>query len=78
MPAVGKVVQKRVNGDIVLTDEAGQTWVFPGPSDPPLLLDIDPRIDMTKPIYEQVLKLEARDKASAAKAKKRKRQTMIA
>ena len=78
MPAIGKVTQKKVNGDIVLTDEAGQTWIWPGPPDPSLTLDIDPRIDLTKPIYEQVIKLQAKDKAAAAKAKKRKRQAAIA
>jgi len=78
MPAIGKVTQKRVNSDIVLTDEAGQTWVWPGPSDPSLRLDIDPRIDMTKPIYEQVLKLEAKDRAAAARAKNRKRKAAVA
>lgn len=44
----------------------------------PLLLDIDPRIDLTKPIYEQVLKLNARDKAAESRAKKRKRQASAA
>ncbi len=38
---------------------------FPPSGLPPL--DIDPRIDMTKPIYEQVLKLWAKDKAKEAK-----------
>lgn len=37
----------------------------------PLLLDLDPRIDFTKPVYEQVLKLQAKDKA----AKKRGQST---
>jgi hypothetical protein len=77
MPAVGRVTQKMVNGDIVLTDETGQTWIWPGPSDSSLMLDIDPRIDLTKPIYEQVIKWQAKDKAAAAKAK-RKHQAAIA
>jgi hypothetical protein len=78
MPAIGKVTQKTVNGNRILTDETGQTWTLPGPSDPSLRLDIDPRIDLTKPIYEQVLKLAARDKAAAGRAKSRKRKAAIA
>lgn len=78
MPPVGKITVKKVGSDTVYSDEAGQSWTLPGPLDPPLLLDIDPRIDMTKPIYEQVIKLQARDRAAAARAKRRKRQAAIA
>lgn len=77
MPPIGKIIQIFVDGKRVLTDESGQTWTLPGPSGRPLLLDIDPRIDLTKPIYEQVLKLEAKDKLLAARAKKRKREDTI-
>lgn len=33
-------------------------------------LQLDPRIDLTKPIYEQVLKLEEADKAAARRTKR--------
>lgn len=64
MPAVGKVTAKKVKGDIVVSDESGASYTFPGPTGRPLLLDIEPRIDLTKPIYEQALKLAAVDRAA--------------
>jgi hypothetical protein len=70
MPPVGKITVKKVGSDTVYSDEAGQSWTLPGPLDPPLLL--------TKPIYEQVIKLQARDRAAAARAKRRERQAAIA
>jgi hypothetical protein len=78
MPAVGKVTVVKVGNDIVVSDESGASYTFPGPTGRPLLLDIDPRIDLTKPIYEQAMKLQAKDKAAAARQKKRKRQAAIA
>jgi hypothetical protein len=78
MPAVGKVTVKKVKGDIVVSDESGASYTFPRPTGRPLLLDIDPRIDLTKPIYEQVMKLQTKDKAASARAKKRKRQAAVA
>ena len=78
MPAIGKVKQKMVKGVLVYTDEAGQSFSFPPPPGSPFIDYIDPRIDLTKPIYEQVLKLEAKDKAAAARASKRRRRAAIA
>lgn len=78
MPAVGKVTVKKVNGDLIVSDESGASYTFPAPAERPLLLDVDPRIYLTKPIYEQFIKLQAKDKAAALRAKKRKRQAAIA
>ncbi len=73
MPAVGKVKLKKTKTQLILSDESGQTFTLPRMQDKSLLLSIDPRIDLTKPIYEQVQALDAKDKAVAElKAKKRK------
>lgn len=78
MPGIGKVTQKMVKGVRVYMDESGRSFSFPPAAGRPLLDYIDPRIDLTKPIYEQVMKLQAKDEAASAKAKKRKRQAAIA
>ncbi len=74
MPLIGKITEKRVGDDMVYTDESGQSYTLPGYAVhtglPP---EIDPRIDLTKPIYEQVMKLAAKDKAA-----KRKREVVAA
>ena len=73
MPAVGKVTLRKTKTQLILSDESGQTYTLPRMQDRSLLLSIDPRIDLTKPIYEQVQGLEAKDKTAAElKAKKRK------
>lgn len=74
---VGKVTVKKVKGDTIVSDESGASYTFKGRGGRPRL-EIDPRIDLTKPIYEQVMKLMAKDKAAEAKAKKRKRQASAA
>ncbi len=73
MPAVGKITIKKTKTHILLSDESGQTYTLPRVRDKSLLLSIDPRIDVTKPIYEQVQRLDASDEAAALKAKRRKR-----
>jgi hypothetical protein len=72
MLATEKVTVTRMGTDTVYTDESGQSYTIRGRGDAPGL-DIDPRIDLTKPIYEQVIKLAAKDRA-----KKRKRQATAA
>jgi hypothetical protein len=67
MPAVGKITMKRIGDDLVVSDESGQSYVIKGRGEHPTL-EVDPRIDLTKPIYEQAMKLAAKDAA-----KKRKR-----
>ena len=37
-----------------------------------MLLDIDPRLDLTQPIYDQVQRLAVKDSAVVAGIKKRK------
>jgi len=64
MAAVGKVTKTKIGKDIVVTDEAGESYIFKSRNKRPLLLDIDPRIDLTKPIYDQVTKLAAEDQAA--------------
>lgn len=64
MPAIGKVTETRIGGAIVVTDESGESYTFRERPHRPLLFDIDPRIDLTKPIYDQVAALDATDKAS--------------
>ena len=76
--AVGKVTVTKVGDDTVYSDENGQTFTVKASTRRPLLLDIDPRIDLTKPIYEQAMSLMAKDKAAAERSKKRKRQASAA
>ena len=71
MPAVGKVTVKKVDGVTFVSDESGQTYTIPARGDYPKL-DIDPRIDLTKPIFEQVKRLQAKDRAAALKKRRRK------
>jgi hypothetical protein len=73
MPAVGKIKIKKTKTHIFLSDESGQSYTLPRIRDKSLLASIDPRIDLTKPIYEQVQRLDASDKAAELKAKRRKR-----
>jgi hypothetical protein len=68
MPATGKVTETGVGGAIIVTDEAGESYTFPAPSHDPVLLDIDPRIDLTKPIYEQAQRLWAIDQIEESAA----------
>ena len=54
----------------IVVDENGKEYVLHGfgwAKD--FSLDIDPRIDLTKPIWEQVQRLERLDKRSALKQK---------
>lgn len=78
MAVVGKVTVTKVGNDTVYSDESGQSFTVKARAARPLLLDIDPRIDLTKPIYEQAMKLMAKDKASEERARKRKRQAPAA
>ena len=71
MPAVGKITVTQVGNDRVYTDESGQSYRITGRSNA-IPLDIDPRVDLTKPIYDQVMKLMAKDRAAEGRAKKRK------
>ena len=64
MPAIGTVTETRHGEDIIVTDEAGTSYTFAVRDHRPLLLDIDPRIDLTKPIYEQVAELAAMDEVT--------------
>jgi hypothetical protein len=77
MPA-GKVTVKKTKTRIILSDGSGQSYTLPRATGRPLLMDIDPRIDLTRPIYEQVQDLAARDEVAAAKTKRRKPQDTAA
>jgi len=54
MSATRKVTVRKTKRQIILSDESGKSYTLPRSIERPLLLDIDPRIDLTKPIYEQV------------------------
>jgi len=72
MPAAGKVTVTRIGADTVYTNESGESYTIRGRGEGPGL-EVDPRIDLTQPIYEQVMKLAMKDRA-----KKRKRQATAA
>jgi len=72
MPAIENVTVQRIGTDTVYTNERGESYTIRGRGKGPGL-EVDPRIDLTKPIYEQAVKLAARDRA-----KKRKRQAAAA
>ena len=78
MPASGKVTVNKTRTQIVLSNGNGRSYALPSSADRPLLLDLDPRIDLTKPIYEQIQKAEAKDRIAATKMKKRKRHARAA
>ena len=59
MPIARKITTKKTKTQIILSDKSGRSYVLPRSAGRPLLLDIDPRIDLTQPIYDQVRKLEA-------------------
>ncbi len=74
MLPVGKVTAKKVGEDMVFTDEAGVSFTIKGYGvETGLPEEVDPRIDLTKPMYDQVMKLDAKDKAA-----KRKREATAA
>jgi len=72
MPVAEKITVTRSGADTVYTNENGESYTIRGRGERPGL-EVDPRIDLTKPIYEQVIKLAAKDRA-----KKRKRQATAA
>lgn len=66
MPAIGKITATRVGDDMVYTDESGASYMLPGYAvETGIELDIDPRIDLTQPIWEQVKRLDAEDRRVA-------------
>jgi len=67
MQAVGKITVQRIGNDVVYSDETGQKYTIRGRAKGHTL-DIDPRIDLTRPIYEQVMKLAAKDRAKKRKS----------
>jgi len=72
MPVAEKITVTRSGADTVYTNESGESYTIRGRGEGPGL-EVDPRIDLTKPIYEQAIKLAAKDRA-----KKRKRQATAA
>ena len=78
MPAIGKISVKRIGEDTIVSDESGQSYTFKGRGNRPPL-EIDPRIDLTRPIYEQVMRLAVKDAArEKARIAKRKRAVKVA
>lgn len=59
-----------VDGGGIFTDDDGQTHFIKGYGSGrgKLELDLDPRIDLTAPIWEQVLKLREQDAKTESKA----------
>jgi len=78
MPAIGKIRVRKTKTHLIVSDESGQSYTLPRSTGRPLLLDIDPRIDLTRPIYDQVQKIAARDKSTTTSAKRRKRHVKAA
>ena len=73
MGPVGQVSMTVTGTDLTVTDEAGNTYTMHGfGAGKGVMNDIDPRIDLTKPIYEQVFKLRKLDAASVLKLGSRK------
>lgn len=54
MSAIEKVTVTRIGADTVYTNESGESFTIRGRGKG-LGLEVDPRIDLTKPIYEQVI-----------------------
>ncbi len=68
MEPVGKVTATKVGNDMVFTDESGASYTLPGYAvESAMPHEIDSRIDLTQPIYDQVAKLALRDKAAKRK-----------
>jgi len=68
MPAKKTIPKTASAPKHIVVDENGKEYVLHGfgwAKDSPL--DIDPRIDLTKPIWEQVQRLERLDKRSISK-----------
>ncbi len=65
MPPVGELKSQTLeSGETLIMDESGQSWLWPAPLKGPHLLDlIDPRLDLSKPIYEQVQRLANEDQS---------------
>lgn len=78
MPAIGKVTMRKFGNDRIYTDESGRSVTLPGRPEGAPTLDLDPRIDLTKPIYEQAMKLVAKDRVVVARAERRKRASRAA
>jgi hypothetical protein len=66
MTPAEKITVTKVGADTVYTNETGESYTIRGRGEGPGL-EIDPRIDLTKPIYEQVMKLAAKDRAKRRK-----------
>ncbi len=66
-------VIKKGDGYAVLDPETGEYLEIKGYGALKGMIEFDPRIDLTKPIYEQVLKLEKLDKAAARLKKSEKK-----
>ena len=55
-----------VGTDLTVTDPTGKSYTLHGFGAGKGTLDLDPRIDLTKPIYAQARRLHALDKKSEA------------
>jgi hypothetical protein len=56
MTPIGKITATRVGDDMVFADESGASYTIPGYAvETGLPPEIDPRIDLTEPIYDQVM-----------------------
>ena len=72
MPPVGKITMMEVDGDTVVSDESGVSCTIKDTGNEPTL-EVDPRIDMTKPIWEQARRLARQDAAKERATKIRLR-----
>ncbi len=68
MAAVGTIIETQVGDDMVYTDETGASFILPGYAvKRGMGIELDPRIDLTQPIYEQAAKLDAEDRSADRK-----------
>ena len=68
MPPVGKITWKKIGADLIVSDQSGRSFTLEGyGSGHGLPLDVDPRIDLTLPIYEQVQRSEAKRAAKKSR-----------
>lgn len=69
MPVKKIAIENSAESPYLVTDENGKTYILHGYGAGKLRhLDIDPRIDLTKPIWDQVQRLARRDKKQSREA----------
>lgn len=70
-------IVQRGKAYFILDPDTGEWLELKGYGSMKGTLDLDPRIDLTKPIYEQVLTLERKDRAREARLKASTRKASV-